>query len=210
MAPPLVAVAAGALLGVALLGPAFDRRSLAVVTVAAAAPDLDSVFALVGPGAPGATLHSAFVPLAAAAALYLDTERGGSRLRERIGARGVRTAWVAVAAYAVAGIGLDAVGAGAAFAYPLSGHYYAVEGRLLLSTQEGVIQTYLTLGEESLGLVSRGRVGEGVVDTWLRADGGERRLTLVESGWQAVLVATAAAAIPAKALVERADREGGG
>jgi len=55
MPPTLVAVAVGALLAVALLGPAFDRRSVAVVVAAAAVPDLDLVFALVGSGGPNAT-----------------------------------------------------------------------------------------------------------------------------------------------------------
>lgn len=207
MPPTLVAVAVGALLGVALLGPAFDRRSLAAVVVAAALPDLDAVLALAVPGATNALLHSLFVPLAAAAAIYYDTERReASWLRSRYGWYGVRVAWVAVAAYAVAGIGLDLFNIeSAAVFYPLSDRYYAVVGKLVLSTQEGVVQTYVEFGDGWLEVASPGTVHDHHVGSWLDPGDGERRLRLVDSGWQAALVATAAAAVPAKFLAARAD-----
>jgi len=53
MPPTLVNVAVGALVGVALLGAAFDRRSIGLVAVAAAVPDLDAALGLVAVG--GAT-----------------------------------------------------------------------------------------------------------------------------------------------------------
>lgn len=207
MLPTLVNVAAGVLLGVALLGAAFDRRSLAVVAVAAALPDLDALLALVGSDATNALLHSAFVPLLAALVVYYDTEgRETSWLRSRYGWYGVRVAWVAVAAYAVAGIGPDLFNVeSAAVLYPLSDRYYAVVGKLVLSTQEGVVQTYVQFGDGWLEVASPGTVGDHHVSTWVDPGGGDRRLRIVESGWQAALVATAAAAVPAKFLLERAD-----
>lgn len=210
MPPTLVAVAVGALLGVALLGSAFDRRSLALVVVAAALPDLDAALALVVPGAANALLHTLFVPLAAAVALYYDTEfREASWLRSRYGRYGVRVAWVAVAAYAVAGIGLDLFNVdSAAVLYPLSDRYYATIGKLVLSTQEGVVQTYVAFGDGWLEVASPGTVGDHHVETWLDPGDGDRRLRLVDSGWQAALVATAAAAVPAKLLARRAEADG--
>ncbi len=212
MPPTLVNVAVGVLLGVALLGAAFDRRSIAIVAVAAALPDLDSI---VGPlvfGAANATLHSLFIPLGAATVLYYDTEiREESWLRGRYGWYGVRVAWVAIAAYAVAGIGLDAFSAeGVAFLYPLSDRYYAIVGRFLLSTQEGVIQTYATIDDGWIELATPGTVETHHVDTWIDPANDERRIRLVESGWQAVVVVTAIASLPAKYLVERRDRTAGG
>jgi hypothetical protein len=211
MAPTLVALAVGLLLAVALLGAAFDRRSAAIVAGAAVVPDLDAAFAVAGPGGPNATLHSVFVPLGAAAVLYYDTRvRERSRLADRWGARGVRVAWVAVAAYAVAGIGLDAATAeGVAALYPLSDRYYAVAGRFLLSTQEGIVQTY-TSGGGPLGLASPGTVDTYTVEAVLSTVEGERRLRLVESGWQAIVVATALVAAAAKRLTERSDRSESG
>lgn len=211
MPPTLVNVAFGVLVGVALLGAAFDRRSIAVVALAAAAPDLDAVGAAVGIGAANATLHSVFVPALAAGVLYYETTlRERSVLRERYGWYGVRVAWVAIAAYAVAGIAPDLFSTeSVALLYPLSDRYYAVVGRFLLSTQEGIVQSYFEFGDGWIGLATPGTVETHHVDTWLDPDpesDGERRLRLIESGWQAIVVLTAAVAVPAKARIERRDR----
>lgn len=207
MPPTLVTVAVGVLLGVALLGAAFDRRSVAVVAVAAALPDVDAAVSLVLPGATNALLHSAFVPLAAAGLLLYDTRiRKTSWLESRYGWYGVRVAWVALAAYAVAGVGLDLSNVeGVALLYPVSERYYAVVGRLVLSTQEGVIQTYLEWGDGWLQVASPGTTRTHHVDSWVNPAGAERRLRLVDSGWQLVIVLSAAAALPAKSRLDRRD-----
>jgi hypothetical protein len=208
MPPTLLSVAVGVLLGVALLGAAFDRRSLAVVGLAAMLPDVDAALGLFGVGAANATLHAIWIPLGAAGLLYYDTERRErSWLRHRYGWYGVRVAWVAVAAYAVAGIGVDLFSTeSVALFYPLSDRYYAIIGKLVLSTQEGVVQTYVGGSSGWLEVASPGTVESYRVDSWWHPENGERRLQLVESGWQAIILATAAATVPAKALVARGDR----
>ncbi len=212
MPPTLVNVAVGVLIGVALLGAAFDRRSVVLVAVAAALSDFDAVLGLLGVGAANATLHTLFVPIGGAALLYYDTERRKrSWLRERYGWYGVRVAWVTLAGYAVAGIGLDAFSTeGVALLYPLSDRYYAVIGGFLLSTQEGIIQTYVTFGNGWIELSTPGTVETHHIDTWIDPAGEERRLRIVESGWQAIVVATAIASVPAKYFVERRDRAAAG
>jgi hypothetical protein len=210
MAPTLVALAVGVLIAVALLGSAFDRRSVALVGGAAVLPDLDAICALAGPGGPNATLHAIVIPIGAAAVLYHDTRRRKrSWLADRWGARGVRIAWVAIAAYAVAGIGLDAfTGEGVALLYPLSDRYHAVAGRLVLSTREGIVQTYVSVGDGALGLASPGTIDTHVVETPLSRVDGARRIRLVDAGWQAIIVVIALVTAPAKCLIERRDREG--
>lgn len=220
MPPTLVNVAVGVLLGVGLLGAAFDRRSVAVVAVAAALPDLDAPLSLVIHGATNAVLHSVFVPLAAAALLYWDTEhREASWLRGHHGWYGVRVAWVAVAAYAVAGIGPDLFNVeSAAVLYPLSDRYFAVVGKLTLSTQEGVIQTYVAVVDGWLEVRSPGTTETYHVESWTNPTPGtgnppgvDRTWRLVDSGWQAVVIVSAVATLPAKHLLERGSRprEGG-
>lgn len=208
MPPSLVSVGVGVLLGVALLGAAFDRRSLAVVAIAAAAPDVDAVLSLLGVGVTNATLHTLFIPLGAAAVVYYDTDRRErSWLRAHYGWEGVRIAWVAIAAYGVAGIGVDLFSTeSVALFYPVSDRFYALVGRFILSTQEGVIQTYIGVGDGWLDVASPGTTATHTVDSWLVTDGDTRQLRLVESGWQAVVVVTALAAIPAKRLAQRGDR----
>ena len=208
MAPTLVNVAVGVLISVALLGAAFDRRSLAIVAVAAAVPDLDAVLSLVVVGATNAVFHTVFIPALAAGLLYYDTtHRAQSWVRSRYGWYGVRVAWVAIASYAVAGIGLDLFSTeSVALLYPLSDRYYAIVGRFVLSTQEGVVQSYIEFGNGWLSVASPGTTSTHHVETWITPGDGERRLRLIEEGWQAVIVMTAAAAVPAKTLVERGDR----
>jgi len=211
MPPTLVTVAVGVLLGVALLGSAFDRRSILLVAVVAALPDLDAVLSLWIPGATNAVLHSVFIPLAAAALLYYDTARGESRLYGRYGWHGVRVAWVAVAVYAVAGIGMDLFNIeSAAVLYPLSDRYFSIVGKLVLSTQEGVVQTYVKVGDGWLAAATQGTMETRHVPSWVNPTPGtdnppdaDRTVRIVDSGWQLVVVATAAAAVPARYLVGR-------
>jgi hypothetical protein len=207
MAPTLVAAAVGALLAAALLGAAFDRRALAVVVAAAIAPDLDAVASLVVPGATNALLHAVWIPLFAAAALYWDAAAGGeSRLRARFGWRGVRIAWVALAAFLVAGIGADLFGSeGVNLLYPVHDAYHRIDGRLVFSTQEGIVQTFVALGGEGPGVLpleTVGTTGSHAIPTFVNPDGrpgialgADRELSLVRSGWQLVVVAAAVATL---------------
>lgn len=208
MPPTLINITVGVLLAVALLGPAFTRRSVAVVALAAAVPDLDAAVSLLLPGATNAFLHTLFIPAIAAVGLWYETtRRERSVIRERFGWQGVRVAWVAIAAYLVAGIGFDLFSTeSVALLYPLSDRYYAVVGQAIISTQEGFIQTYVSFGNGWIELASPGTTATHHVDSWLNPAGDERRLRLIETGWQAVLVLTAIVALPAKALVERSDR----
>jgi len=221
MAPTLVTAAFGALLAAALLGAAFDRRSVAVVVAAAVLPDLDAVASLVVPGATNALLHTVWLPVAAGVVLYWDTERRGvSRLRERAGWRGVRTAWVALAAFLVAGVGPDLLGgAGVNLLYPLHDAYYLVDGGLLFSTRDGVVQTFVTVGAQGPGILpfeALGTTESYAIPTFANPDGrpglslgAERELHLVRTGWQLVVVAAAAALLTVRFRPARSGRTAG-
>lgn len=201
MPPTLVNVAFGLLLGAALLGTAYDRRSIVIVALAAALPDADAIASLWIEGATNALLHNLWIPTIAAAVLYWETtRRETSWLRERWGWYGVRVAWVSIAAYAVAGIGADLFGEGGAnLLYPLYDAFYVVDGWLLLSTQEGVMQSYVALSESPI-LESPGTTADHHVATWVNPTPGtdvpadaERQLRIVDAGWQAVVLAAALA-----------------
>lgn len=207
MPPTLVSIALGVLLGVALLGPALNRRSLAIVAVAAGLPDLDMVVSLFIAGATNAVLHSAFVPTAAAALLYWETNhRRESWMAVHAGWSGVRVAWIAIAAYAIAGIGIDLFNVeGVAVLYPVSTRYYAIVGQIVASTQEGLIQTYVQFGNGWFEIASPGTTANHHIETWINPTPGtgnpagvERRLRVVDSGWQLVLLLAALATASAK------------
>lgn len=202
MVPTLVAAAIAILLAAALLGPAFDRRSLGIVVLAGILPDLDAAVSLAIHGATNAAFHTLWIPAVAGGLLYWDTgRRESSWFRERYGWRGIRIAWVALAAYVVAGIGLDLFSPeGANLFYPVHDRFYAVTGRLVYSTQDGLVQTYVTLGDDGfLAVGSPGTTATHHVESWINPTPGtgfetgvERRLPLVESGWQTIVVVTAA------------------
>jgi hypothetical protein len=91
--------------------------------------------------------------------------------------------------------------------YPLSDRYYSITGKLVLSTQEGVVQTYVEWGDGWLEVASPGTTETHHVETWLNPSAGAdgdvaRRLRFVDSGWQLVVVIIAAAAAPAKRLLD--------
>ncbi|WP_434522503.1 hypothetical protein [Halorubrum sp. AS12] len=207
MAPTLVSAAVGALLAAALLGDAFDRRAVAVVVAAAVLPGLDAVASLVVPGATNALLHAVWIPLLAGGLLYWDTTlRAASTLRERFGRRATRVAWVALASFVVAGIGSALfAGEGAALLYPLEDARYVLRGRLVFSTREGIVQTFVALGAEGPGALPIRSVGGAVADpvgSWVNPDGrpgldpgADREFRFVDGGWQLVVVAAAAATL---------------
>lgn len=206
MAPTLLTAALGALLAAALLGPAFDGRSVAVVVTAALLPTLDAVASLALAGATNALAHNVWVPLALTGLLYWDTAlRGRSALRERYGWRGVRVGWVALAGFSLAGIAPDLfVGPGVSLLYPVENVYYVVDGLLLFSTQDGIVQTFVSGGGSPgvLPFESPGTTETHAVSTWVNPDGrpglglgSERVFVVVDAGWQAVVVASAVASL---------------
>lgn len=239
MPSTVVNVAVGGLIAAGLLGAAFDRKSVLVVLAAAAAPDLDAVAAVVVDGAHNALLHTVFVPLIAAILVYVDVSardslagrgifagrdifagRGllgkTSWLRGRYGWYGVRVAWVAILAYAIAGIGLDLFNVEAANPlYPLHDQFYSIVGKFDITNKRGVVQTYVGVGTGGDGGFlrigrARGSTGEFTVPTPFTA-GSERQFVVVESGWQALLVLTGGAVLGAKFLSRtESPREGSG
>ncbi|WP_255192551.1 metal-dependent hydrolase [Natronobeatus ordinarius] len=212
MAPTLVNVAFGVALGLALLGAAFDRRSILFVALAAALPDLDAVASLVVHGATNALLHNLWLPGVVAVALYWDTRyREESWLADRHGWYGVRVAWVSLASFVVAGIGVDLFSpSGVNLLYPVHDRFYAVVGILLFSTQDGLVQSFVEVGEGLLWLSSPGTTADYHVETWVNPTPGtglergvDRELHLVETGWQLVVVAAALVAVAIRLWEDR-------
>ena len=202
MPPTLVHAALGGLLAAALLERAFSRRGAAVVVAAAAAPDLDAPLALAVPHAHGAVLHTLLIPVGTALLLRYDTRREDSWLRGRCGADGVRVAWVALLAYALAGTGLDLLNLDAANPiWPLDSMYYSFVGKAEYSTTRGFVQTYYVYDPDGRWIHyvgQRGRFPEFCKPSlWKSTCGGEsgsapRVTALVQSGWQLLLVAASA------------------
>lgn len=143
MPSTLVHMALGGLVGAALLTSEFDARAIAVVVAVTAFPDLDAFAGLVLPGAHRSLFHSFLFPTLVVGLLLVDTLRADSFLRMRYGSRGVRVAWVSVAALVFGGILPDLVTNGVNAFYPAVDAFYTVDGKLLLSDQRGIVQTFV-------------------------------------------------------------------
>ncbi|MFC6989239.1 metal-dependent hydrolase [Haloplanus sp. GCM10025708] len=146
MPSTLVHVAVGGIVGAALLAAEFDRRSVAVVLVAAAVPDLDTFTGIYLLGTHRALLHTFVLPAAVGGVLLYDARaRPRSIVRDRWGARGVRVAGVALLSLLFGGILPDLMTNGVNVLYPLHDQFYTVDGELLLSNQRGLVQTFVEL-----------------------------------------------------------------
>ena len=196
MPSTVVHCALAGLLAAGLLGDAFDARAVAIVLAATIVPDLDAFAGFVIAGGHRSVLHTLLLPLGAAALLYADTHlREESFVRGRWRARGVRIAWVSIAAVAFAAIGLDLVAGGVNLLYPIHDQFYALSGELLFSNNRGLVQTFVELGggeaEAARGSSEQYRIGSGVDPTrGAEPENVERIFPVAQAGWQLLLIVT--------------------
>mgnify|MGYP000073693694 CR=1 FL=1 len=203
MPSTLVHMAIGALIAAALLERVFGPRSLGIVLVAVAVPDLDTFVGIVFPGTHRAALHTLVVPVLAGGAIAYDLRREGSWLRSR-GAGAVRIAWVAVFAYVAAGIAPDLFFNGVNVFYPVHDQFYTVNGEVLLSDQRGFVQT-LWEAEESTGGTTENTHYYTGVDTTRGADpeNVERVFPIASSGLQVLLLCAGATVTGTRLWLDR-------
>lgn len=196
MPSTVVHLALAGLIAAALLGEAFDRRALLVVLAVTALPDLDAFVALVSTVGHRAALHTFVIPVLGALALAVDQWwLDESLVRRRWGARGVRVAWVCVLCYAAAGISLDATRGVVNPFWPVYDQFFAVDGKIELSTRRGLVQTFVDLGPSGgeAETTSFGSTADVELDTGVnpQPDGDEppdRVFPVVRSGWELLLL----------------------
>jgi inner membrane protein len=204
----VVHCALAGLLAAGLLGEYFDARAVAVVLAATVIPDLDAFAGFVIPGGHRSVLHTLLFPLAIAALLAYDTRiRGSSFVHERWHARGVRVAWISIAAITFGAIGLDLVGGGVNLLYPLHNQFYELSGKFLFSNTRGLVQTFVELGEgneAARGATGQYRIGSGVDPTrGTEPESVERIFPVAQSGWQLLLIFTSVFVLATRLYEER-------
>jgi membrane-bound metal-dependent hydrolase YbcI (DUF457 family) len=210
MAGTVVHLAFSGLIAAAFLGSAYDRRAVLVVLAVTTVPDLDSFVALVSVAGHRTVLHTFVVPLSAGVLLWVDTTlRDRSLVRSRWGAWGVRVAWVSVVAYAVSAIGLDIVRAGVNALWPIHDQFYVLDGKIELSDQRGVIQTFFEWGgdrsvpaPDGLGSSQEINYSTGVdPDPSGEETDPERIFPVVRAGWELVVLLVGTTVTLARFLV---------
>jgi hypothetical protein len=210
------------LLAAALLGEYFDRRAVAVVLAVTALPDLDAFVGLVSTVGHRTAGHTLVIPAVVAVLWAVDTRvREESLVRARWGEWGVAVGWMSILAVVVSGIGLDLVTGGVNPLWPIHDQLYRVTGRIELSSQRGIVQTFVDLSPEApesgggnAGPQRLGNSSEVFVSTGVDPTPGdepeqvERIFPVVRSGWQLLLLVTGTAVTAGKlAIVERGDRQ---
>lgn len=214
MPSPTVHVGFALLVAAGLLGSYFDRRALAVVVGVLLLPELDTFAGWAMDGAHRALLHTLLIPIAAGGLLYYDCRRRErSWLRGRFGERGVRIAVVALFVHVFAHVLLDyAHLEGVNLFYPLADAFYHLDGELFLSTEDGLVQTFVEFARETDGgrtSVDPGRTGttddvhvNNPVQPGGEPDQGppERRFPVAVFGWQLYLIGLGLFATGAKRL----------
>jgi membrane-bound metal-dependent hydrolase YbcI (DUF457 family) len=178
MPSSVVHVGFALLLAAGLLGSAYDRRALAVVAGAVVFADLDVFTSLVVEGSHRAMFHTLLVPLFVGTYLYADTHwRESSLVRARVGDRGVRVAWVAIAAFCLSAVGLDLfTAAGVNPFYPLFDQFYAFNGQVTWSSVDGLTQTFVQVGQQSPDSTAGGGAGGTTVDVGQKGTSQEYRV----------------------------------
>ena len=194
MPSTVVHVAVAGLIGVALLGRYFDTRGIVVVMAVTAIIDLDTLLGIYITGGHRAILHNLFVVLVPTLVLLWDVKlREESFVLERWGPYGYRVAWVSLFALLFAHILLDAFYNGVNLLWPFHDQFFDLSGRLYLSDQEGLVQTFVEVetGDDGTTTVDEDTARGTTDDTHYRTgfDPGpdaepdtERTFPLAESG----------------------------
>lgn len=198
MPSTLVHVAIAGLVGTALLTDRFDGRTIAVVLLAGAIPDLDTFVGLVLEGAHRSLFHTLLFPALLGGLLHYDTRiPDRSAIIARWGPHGARVGWVALAALLFGGILPDMFTNGVNALYPLQDAYYTIDGKLLLSNQRGIVQTFVDLTPEKARHSTQTIHYRTGVDPSKGADpkNVERIFPVVQSGMQLLVILLSAVAV---------------
>ena len=209
MPSTLVHVALAALLVAALLpDDSFDRRAVAVAAGSTVLPDLDVFFGSVITGAHRSLGHTLLLPGLLALGLAVDLRREEPLVRRLAGPAGGAVAAAGLFAMTVAGIGLDYVVNGVNLFWPIHDQFFAANGRVVISNQRGLVQTFVELTPEPPGDGGGGgppRTTENThystgVDPQRGAESTnvERLFPVVRTGWQLLLLVGSVVVVTAR------------
>jgi len=197
-------------LAATLLGAAFDKRSLLLSLVVVTIPDIDAFIGLVSTVGHREALTNLVIPVLMCAVIAIDLYgREESYIKARWGAYGVRVAWFCVVVYGAGHVLFDAVTGGANLFWPVHDQFYVVNGRLELSSQRGLVQTFLETRPDSgssvptlrsLGNSTTVQMSTGVDPNPGGAPDGpvDRVFPVVRGGWQLYLLVVGTLATAAR------------
>lgn len=205
MTSTIVHMAFAGLLAAALLGDAYDRKSVGLIFGLIVLIDLDSFVPLVVSFGHRAVFHNLVIPFVAGAVVLGDIYlREDSYILDRWGQRGCRVAWVAVLCYAVAGVLFDMTDGVVNLLWPIHDQFYALEGSIELSDQRGIVQTFVETGgeegssvptPEAVGTTEEVEITTGIDpgDPETPDEDPERLFPVIGASWELVVFLTGSA-----------------
>lgn len=215
MPSTVVHVAIAGLLGLALLGDEFDTRAILIVMGVTALIDLDTLIGIYVPGTHRAALHNVWVVLIPGTLLLWDVKfRAESYVLDRWGEYGYRVAWVSLVAVLFAHILLDAFYNGVNLFWPVYDRFIDLSGKLVVTTDRGLVQTFVELESETNGVAvspdtARGTTADTHYSTGFDPSRGdpdpavERVFPIAETGERFVLTVAGYLAVGYRILEER-------
>ncbi|MDT3435254.1 metal-dependent hydrolase [Haloarcula sp. 1CSR25-25] len=210
------------LLAATLLGAAFDRRSLLLSILVVTFPDVDAFIGLYWQAGHRAATTNLVIPAVLALLIGVDLyAREDSYIRGRWGAYGVRVSWFCVVVYAVGHVVLDLITGGANLFWPLYDQFYQLSGHLELSSQRGIVQTFVELPQptsqgatggtgasggsttQSMGNSSEVQMSTGIDPNpgQSEPDNVDRVFPIARSGWELVILVVGTFATAARLVV---------
>ena len=212
------------LLAATLLGAAFDKRSLFLSILVVTFPDVDAFIGLYWQAGHRAATTNLVIPAVLALLIAVDLYvREESYIKDRWGAYGVRVSWFCVVVYAVGHVLLDLITGGANLFWPLYDQFYQLSGHLELSSQRGIVQTFVELPEptaqtsgstsassasggsttQSMGNSSEVQMSTGVDPNPGQAEpkAVDRVFPIARSGWELVVLVVGTLATAARLVI---------
>ncbi len=147
MPSTIVHMAFAGLIAAALLGDAFDKKSVAFIMLVIIFIDLDAFIDLFAPYGHRVVFHNLIIPAVGLAIVLVDVHlREESYILDRWGNWGYRVAWVTIFCYVVAGVLLDMTDGSVNLLWPIHDQFYRLSGEIELSDQQGIVQTFIEWG----------------------------------------------------------------
>lgn len=216
MPSTVVHVALAGLIVAALLPERyFDRRAVAVALAMAVVPDLDVFLSPVIVGAHRSVGHTLLFPASLAVAAWLDRRRERPLVGRLLGPGGGAVVGAGLVGMTLAAIGLDYAANGVNLLWPVHDQFYAANGKLVVSNQRGLVQTFVDLSPEPPGDGGGGGGGQKRTTQNTHYSTGvdpsrgdepenvERLFPVVRSGWQLLVVATGTLVVGARLRLSR-------
>lgn len=190
----------------------FSLKSLLIAVTPVALLDVDAFFFVVSEGLHRSLFHNILLPTVVIIIILYDSLlREDSYISKFLNPSHVATvAAVSYISVMFAGIGLDFSDTGVNIFWPLHDQFYTLEGKLVISSSDGLVQTFV---EEPVKNVFERTNDTRTTESFVyrtpanpnpgSPDPAERIFPIARDGWRIVLIGISIVVVPVKLLIRR-------